>query len=240
MGHIAAGLSLGAVYNAGMADALEEMPLFPLKTVVFPYARLQIHVFEPRYQEMIRHCAENDVGFGVVLIREGEETGPADPYLVGTAVHIARVDTFDDGKMDVRVQGQRRFRIRRLDETTKPYLVGHVEPVIELELDDSPRADALCYRLRECIEEYIRSELRHYDFRVQKINLPSEPTALSFVVANLLRIENLDKQRLLETTDTVERMAEIVPLLQQQIIEAHTTGSYRVTASMLSEWVSRN
>lgn len=223
-----------------MADALEELPLFPLNTVLFPYAQLQLHVFEARYREMIEYCVENDLGFGVVLIREGEETGPADPYLVGTAVRIATVDTFDDGKMDVRVQGQRRFRIRKLDTDSRPFLVGFVEPVIEMEIDDTPRVDALTYRLKECVEEYIRTELRHYDFKIQQINLPVEPTALSFVVANLLKIENLEKQRLLETTDTVERMADMVPLLQQQIIEVHTTGAYRVTASMLAEFVTPN
>ena len=220
-----------------MADALEEMPLFPLNTVLFPYAQLQLHVFEPRYLELIEHCVENDTDFGVVLVREG---GDSEPYLVGTAVRIKRVDRLEGGKLDVRVQGQRRFRIRRLDEDSHAFMVGHVEPVVELEVDDTPRVDALTYRLKECVEEYIRTELRHYDFKIQQISLPVEPTALSFVVANLLKIENLEKQRLLETTDTVERLADMVPLLQQQIIEVHTGGAYRVTASMLSEWVSPN
>lgn len=221
-----------------MAEALEELPLFPLNTVLFPYAQLQLHVFEPRYRELVDYCIENDIGFGVVLEREGAD--PAEPYLVGTVVRIAGVQPLDDGKLDIRVQGQRRFRIRRLDEDSRPFLVGHVEPIVELEVEDSPRAVALTFRLKECVEEYIRAELRHYDFRVQQINLPNEPTALSFVVANLLKIENLDKQRLLETTDTVERIAEIVPILEQQIVDAHTSGAYRVTAEMMSEWVSSN
>lgn len=223
-----------------MADALEELPLFPLNTVLFPYAQLQLHVFEARYREMIEYCVENDLAFGVVLVREGQDADPSDPYLVGTAVRIARVDTFADGKMDVRVQGQRRFRIRKLDLDSRPFLVGHVEPIIEMEIEDTPRVDALTYRLKECVEEYIRTELRHYDFKIQQINLPVEPTALSFVVANLLKIENLEKQRLLETTDTVERMADMVPLLEQQIIEVHTGGAYRVTPSMLAEFITPN
>jgi Lon protease-like protein len=221
-----------------MAEALEELPLFPLNTVLFPYAQLQLHIFEPRYRELVDYCIENDTGFGVVLEREGAH--PAEPYLVGTVVRISGVQPLDDGKLDVRVQGQRRFRIRKLDEDSKPFLVGHVEPIVELEVEDTPRTTALTFRLKECVEEYIRAELRHYDFRVQQINLPSEPTALSFVVANLLKIENLDKQRLLETTDTVERIAEIVPILEQQIVDAHTSDKYRVTAEMMSEWVSRN
>ena len=99
------------VYNAGMADALEQLPLLPLNTVIFPYAQTQLHVFEPRHQEMVRYCTENDTGFGVVLTREGSDT-----YLVGTAVRIAATRTLDDGNIDLRVHGQRRFRVRRLDE----------------------------------------------------------------------------------------------------------------------------
>jgi Lon protease-like protein len=221
-----------------MADALEELPLFPLNTVLFPYAQLQLHIFEARYRELVDYCIEHDSGFGVVLEREGSD--PADPYLVGTVVRIAGVQPLEDGKLDIRVQGQRRFRIRRLDEDSRPFLVGHVEPIIETEFEDTPRATALTFRLKECVEEYIRAELRHYDFSVQQINLPTEPTALSFVVANLLRIENLEKQRLLETTDTVERIAEMVPILEQQIVDSHTSGAYRVTPEMLSEWVTPN
>ncbi len=221
-----------------MADALEELPLFPLNTVLFPYAQVQLHVFEQKYRDLVKYCMENDACFGVVLTREGSVE--PEPYLVGTAVRIAGMQTLEDGNLDVRVQGQRRFRIRKFDEDSRPFLVGYVEPIVEMEVEDTPRANALTFRLKECVEEYIRIELRHYDFKIGQINLPSEPTALSFVVANLLKIENLDKQRLLETTDTIERMAEIVPILQQQIIEVHTTGAYRVTPGMLTEWISSN
>ena len=63
-----------------------EMPLFPLNVVLFPGMVLPLHVFEPRYREMINHCIEEEKPFGVVLIDEGQEVGgPAAPRLVGTA-----------------------------------------------------------------------------------------------------------------------------------------------------------
>ena len=81
-----------------MADRLEEIPLFPLNTVVFPYAHMQVHVFETRYREMIRHCMQYDQSFGIVLIRQGSEAGGvAEPYMVGTAVRIVKVQTHSDG-----------------------------------------------------------------------------------------------------------------------------------------------
>lgn len=223
-----------------MADQLEEMPLFPLHTVLFPYAQLQLHVFEPRYREMVRYCTQNDIGFGVVLIREGEETGQSDPYMVGTAVRIAKVQTYDDGQMDVRIVGQRRFRIRRLDEESKPYIVGYVEPVIEAEIEGLPTVESLSRLIKKSVQEYIQSEFLRADVKVQHINLPSEPVALSFVVANMLKIENIDKQRLLETTDTLSRLSELVPILEQHIVDIQIEGQCLATPEMFAEWVTPN
>lgn len=223
-----------------MAGDLEEMPLFPLHTVLFPYAPLHLHVFEHRYRELIGHCTQNDVGFGVVLIRDGEETGEAYPYLVGTAVNIARVQTFDDGKLDVLVHGERRFRVRRFDGESKPYLVGYVEPVVEMEHNEPDRADELAASLRMHVEQYIQGEFRRHDVTIQKISLPADPAALSFVIAGLLKIENIEKQRLLETVDTLGRISDMIPILEQHIADGQTYSEFKATAQMLSEWVTPN
>ncbi|HXH60730.1 MAG TPA: LON peptidase substrate-binding domain-containing protein [Fimbriimonadaceae bacterium] len=220
-----------------MATPLEELALFPLDTVVFPYAQLQMRVLEPKYVDLVRYCVQHDKGFGIVLRKESEGD---DPYLVGTEVRIDRTETLGEGEIEVRVRGQRRFRVRRLDYGSKPFLTGLVEQIVELEVEDTPRVDALTYRLRECVEEYIRVEFRHYDVNIQQVELPPDPTALSFIVANLLKLENIEKQRLLETTDTIERLSEIVPLLQRQIVDSRTTGPFRATPSMLTEWINPN
>ena len=226
-----------------MADRLEELPLFPLNTVVFPYAHMHVHVFEPRYREMIRHCLQYDSGFGICLIRSGEEVGGAvEPYMVGTAVRIVKVQTHGNSEMDVEIQGERRFRIRRIDES-RPYLVGYVEPVVEMEVEETSRAGELMGSIRDSLMRYLQFAFQHADVRVASISLPDDATALSFVVANLLQCENLQKQHLLETTDTVERMEEMLPLLEEQIeIEA---GADELTVEVLSasealEWTSPN
>jgi Lon protease-like protein len=226
-----------------MADRLEELPLFPLNTVVFPYAHMQVHVFEGQYQEMIRHCMTYDRGFGICLIRSGSETGAhAEPYMVGTAVRIVKVQTHSDGKMDVEVQGERRFRIRRIDES-QPFMVGHVEPLVEMEIEETARAGELMGDIRESLMRYLQLAFQHADVRVASIRLPDDATALSFVVANLLQCENRQKQHLLETTDTVERMEEMLPLLEEQIeLEGgeEETVFQRLTAAELLDWASPN
>ncbi len=222
-----------------MADHLELLPLLPLNTVLFPYANIQVHVFEERYREMIRECNQDEKGFGIVLIRSGSEVGgEAEPYMVGTAVRIESIQTYDNGNMDVRIKGERRFRIRKIDQS-KPYLVGHVEPIVELEVEESPRADALVLKAREYLEMYLESHFTRLDMKAKAI-LPQDPTAFSFVVANFLQIENLEKQHLLETTDTIERISEMLPVLRDYLSEIQAPEYVRLTPEQLTDWITPN
>lgn len=218
---------------------LEELPLFPLHTVLFPYATIQLHVFEDRYRELVHHCVQFDEPFGIVLIRTGSEVGGnAEPYMVGTAVRVQKVHTYDDGQMDIEVRGERRFRVRSLDES-KPYLVAMVEPVVELDLEDNPRLDALFMRATESFRLLIEGAFSRQDFKIQ-VRFPTDPTVLSFVIANFLPMENLEKQRMLETTDTLDRLSELIPLIERQIIEAKTPKYYKVSLDQLQEWIHQN
>jgi uncharacterized protein len=74
-------------------ESIWTIPLFPLETVLFPYTALPLHIFEPRYREMVMHCLETDSPFGVVLIREGREVGDAEVQVheVGTLARIGRL-----------------------------------------------------------------------------------------------------------------------------------------------------
>lgn len=223
-----------------MSGLLEELPLFPLHTVLFPYAQLQLHVFEDRYRDMVRSCVEFDRPFGIVLIREGSEVGGiASPYMVGTAVRILKVIPYDDGRMDIYVEGERRFRIRELDEDSQPYLVGRVEPVIEIEFEPNDQNEVLLVEAKDQFEQLIQKVFARQEFNVS-VKLPTDPVVLSFTIANMLHMENLAKQRLLETTDTMERMATLMPILQMQNLEAREPNYYRIGSEDLSEWITPN
>jgi uncharacterized protein len=223
-----------------MAGQLEQLPLFPLHTVLFPYAQLQLHVFEDRYREMVRSCVEFDRPFGIVLIREGSEVGGlASPYMVGTAVRILKVIPYDDGRMDIHVEGERRFRIREIDEESQPYLVGKVEPVMEIELEETAENRDLFGQAKEQFEQLIHKIFARQEFNVS-VKLPTDPVVLSFTIANMLHMENLAKQRLLETTDTLERVSTLMPILQMQNLEARQTNYYRIGSEDLREWITPN
>ena len=90
----------------------QEIPLFPLGTVMFPGGPLALRIFEARYIDLVRRCMRDSSGFGIVLIREGQEAGgPAVTYDVGTLARIVDFSQQPDGLLGIRAMGERRFRI---------------------------------------------------------------------------------------------------------------------------------
>ena len=82
------------------------LPLFPLKTVLFPGGVLALKVFEARYIDMVRECMKNSAPFGVALIKAGEEVGaPAEPENIGSLAYITSWDMPTLGVMMLRTQG---------------------------------------------------------------------------------------------------------------------------------------
>ena len=92
---------------------MTSIALFPLNIVLFPDGPLPLRIFETRYVDMVRRCLREDHGFGVVLIREGNEVGPAETYDVGTIAKITDFNQLPDGLLGLSCVGQQRFRISR-------------------------------------------------------------------------------------------------------------------------------
>ena len=104
-----------------------QLDLFPLNTVLFPGMRLPLHIFEPRYLEMIAECVKSDRVFGVVLIADGEEVGEAaTPCGTGTTARVIKIDQQPDGQLDIVVVGESRFHIDSII-SREPRVVAEVE-----------------------------------------------------------------------------------------------------------------
>lgn len=218
---------------------LEELPLFPLHSVLYPYAPMHLHVFEERYRQLVRHCHEFDVPFGVVLIRNGTDTGDhAEPYMIGTTARVQDIHEYPDGQLDINISGQSRFRIRRLDETN-PVLLGFVEPVYDVEPESTDRMDALSMRAKELFQQWLSRMLARQDFEVE-IRFPDDPYVLSLVIANHLPVENSQKQLLLELNDTCDRYTHLIPMLEKQIVETKVSTFYRLKTTQVQDWISPN
>lgn len=198
------------------------IPLFPLNTVLFPNAVLPLHIFEDRYRQMVHRCIERDEPFGIVLIQSGEEVkGPAEPYEVGTLAHISRLQQLEDGRMNLLAQGSNRFRVRQFLREA-PYLEAIVEPWAENEVNVASFNYELAAQVAEAFESYLTYLLDSQGLEITQIELPEDPTTLSFAVAASLQTTLPFKQYLLELQDTSERLRLLLQILQEYAQLPHT------------------
>lgn len=174
---------------------MQRLPLFPLNVVLFPGAQLPLHIFEQRYRLMIGRCIEEQKPFGVVLIREGQEVnGHAVPHLVGTVAAIESAYRLDDGRMYLVTLGQQRFRIN-YPLMVDPYMVAMVTL-----LDDEAADPAQAQALMQLYNYYHRTVMAATGMRSALLDLPADPTALSYSLADQMQMALPTKQRWLEGT----------------------------------------
>ena len=171
------------------------LPLFPLELVLFPGVPLPLHIFEPRYKDMIGECLREKSEFGVVRIAE---QGIA---AVGcTAGVVELVKTYDDGRMDILTEGRRRFEVVNIDEE-RAYLRGDVM-YIEDEDERAAAPDA-----QKAIRLYLDLlALAEVDSQ----NPPEPGPNLSFAITGGLPLELDFKQQLLEMRSEADRIGAII------------------------------
>lgn len=195
-----------------------DLPLFPLNTVLFPRMPLPLHIFEPRYQELMTRCLRERIGFGVLLIREGNEVGGgAETCTVGTVARIINVEELDDGRMNVLTMGMVRFRLLKTDADTHPYLSGEIE-TWEEEMGETRLLPKLTQAAHRAYINYAAqlAELSDEGQASGQIIAPQDPQILSYTIAANLEIPNEDKQRLLEIETVEERLGRELELLERE------------------------
>ena len=192
---------------------IRRIPLFPLNVVLFPGMLLPLHIFEPRYQQMIRHCLEGDHTFGVCLIRSGEEVGgTAEPHPVGSTCEILSVTKLEEGRMNLSTVGRERFRVRQLFHTD-PYLEAEVEL---LPVPEGYDLSELVAEVREATMDYVAALLSLPSGETASVELPTEPLELSNLVGAVLQAPLSLRQELLETDALRPRLERELELLRAE------------------------
>lgn len=198
----------------------QELPLFPLEVVLYPEMPLPLHIFEPRYREMILRCREENSPFGVVLIRSGEEVGEvAVPHTVGTLARITHCEDLPDGCMNILVMGEARFRVLET-HLRHPYLTARVDLLSE------PGREKVGVQLTleaasELFKDYVRVLFARTGRTLSTLQLPQEPQHLSYAIAAFLPISLAEKQQLLEIAATDVRLEREIEILGREL-EAQT------------------
>jgi Lon protease-like protein len=188
----------------------EEIPLFPLNTVLFPGGPLPLRIFEARYIDLVRRCLREGVGFGVVLITDGEEAGaePAATCDVGTYARIVDFSGQPDGLLGIEARGERRFRIHGRSRARDGLNLAEVEwlpdeqrvPLPDEFADLGPALDAVLQQVGE-----------PYDSLERRLD---DSAWVAGRLAELLPLPPAHKQHCLELDDPVERLRYLRPLFE--------------------------
>ncbi len=203
------------------------IPLFPLPNVVlFPNVCLPLHIFEPRYREMVADALDGDRIIGMVLLRpgwEGEYEGRPAIYSVGCAGLITHAERTDDGRYNLVLRGVHKFRV--LDEDhSRRYRIAMIDPILEpLGEQDGAVIGAERRRLEEMLVPQPAG--RGVDPKMPH-SMPDEE--LVNALAQYLDLEVVEKQALLEREGLVQRCRSLIELLEMKLITArHPWGAGR-------------
>jgi uncharacterized protein len=208
-----------------MSDLL---PLFPLPNVVlFPNVFLPLHIFEPRYREMVVDAIAGDRMIGMVLLRPGWEhdyEGRPAVYPIGCSGVVTHLERLADGRYNIVLRGVERFRIVSEDHSCS-YRRALIEPLPDRSLGPDERLAVR--RLRTRLEAILTSS---QEAKGSETRIPSAMCDEDLVnaLAQYLDLEPLEKQALLDHQCLRTRAESLVELLEIKVIMARTPGTSKV------------
>jgi Lon protease-like protein len=197
---------------------VSELGLFPLPMVLLPTEQVPLHIFEERYKELIGECLDEDRAFGF-LFAEGDGV-----HEVGTHAAVVQVlARFEDGRMNVLVEGGERFRVEELT-SGRSFETGVTAPVLD---DDDPAGSSAIERALELFERL--REITGSDVEVPAGDDPQ----LSFALAARVELEPGVKQELLQTTSERARLDRVCELLVDAAVtvERHRRAAERAATN---------
>jgi len=194
------------------------LPLFPLNVVLLPGADMPLHIFEPRYRQMVRDCLDTKSPFGMLLALPNGMAG------TGCTAEILEVtNRYDDGRCDILTVGREPFRVVELF-TDDPLLHGQVDYLDDLVAPINPQLS------RQLIELYETCHTLIFDDYPRDLD-PSADAEISYKVAAKLPMDLLCKQRVLELRSEAERQERLVAYLKEWSTHLQKAETVRVRAA---------
>jgi ATP-dependent Lon protease len=194
------------------------LPLFPLNVVLLPGADMPLHIFEPRYRQMVRVCLETKSPFGMLLALPNGMAG------TGCTAEILEVtNRYEDGRCDILTVGREPFRVTELI-SDEPLLRGEVDFLEDRPLPVNPRVS------RELIELYETCHTLIFGDYPRDCESAAE-TDISYHIAAKLPMDLLWKQRMLELRSEAERRERLVAYLREWAPHLQSTDTLRAQAA---------
>lgn len=209
--------------DLGVAEkgAIDNIALFPLRSVLFPKGRLPLQIFEQRYIDLITDCMRNDKGFGVCLLKDGEEVvtpgARQQVHRVGTYAKIVDWDQLPNGLLGVTVEGVQKFMVQECDYDKSQVLRATVkfcdvdligEEAIEVDNQHEVLVDLVEQLVSHPVISKLGMNIAYHDLR-----------ELGWRLSELVPLSLERKQALLELQDPKQRIEEIEALLHHMMDE---------------------
>ena len=203
------------------------LPLFPLPDLVFfPHTRMPLHIFEPRYRQMIEDALNTEARFGIVLLRpgwRGEYYGTPAVHALGTISAIEQAVALDDGRYNILVRGDVRFRIVS-EVSREPYRTARV-----IAQPENVRDATEAYAQRQWLADLAKQYLQYLP---NQSPVPEIETvglgALTNALIMSLNLASEEKQKLLESDDLLGRAEQVGAELSNRIDTLRFLGPYRL------------
>jgi Lon protease-like protein len=217
----------------GESRGTQTLPLFPLGTVLVPGMPLSLHIFEPRYRQLVADLLSDESPqppvFGVVALRRGWEVGAVgDVHDVGTTARVTNLVQHPDGRCDLAAIGEDRFAIEWLDTASQPYLTASVRYLPEA---DGPLDNSAAPAVRRAWHAHLRALDALSPGQLTSESPELSGQALSYAVAQLPSLPILDRQLLLTCSDAATRLAAARKILRRETILLRTLRAVPATAA---------
>jgi ATP-dependent Lon protease len=197
---------------------VSELPIFPLALVLFPGVPLPLHIFEPRYRQMLTDVRAGNSLFGVSYFdpSSSEKDMPA-PGHVGCVAEVTETQMMPDGRSNILTVGIIRYRLEEYVERDDPYLLARVSYFEDEEEDPNLLGESA----RDVADTFTRIARAVRTINDERANLPdisdTEPQRLSFLVAAAMEVDTDVKQDLLELRSTAERLQRLRNMLSRAV-----------------------
>ncbi len=202
------------------------IPLFPLNVVLFPGAQLPLHIFEERYKSLVNECLAQDKVFGINVVHDKQIRA------IGCTARVLRMTKlYDDGRMDIIVEGEDRYKLLNVVESPQLYLMGQIARLVdEKESYNSELTERAIILYNSFVEKV-------FPDTVQKIASPETEKINSFFLVQKAGLDLMQRQAVLSMNSETRRLEFLVqhfeaaiPLLasKKQIEELAKNDGYVV------------
>lgn len=197
---------------------IKQLPLFPLPLVLLPNELLPLHIFEPRYRQMLKDIELRRNVFGITFFDPESSLGDRPEVgTIGCSAEVRESQLMPDGRSNILTTGLVRYRLLKYVEAGTPYFTGEVE-FFEDDPEDAATIEPLAHEVHELFARVAKAAFNLSGGRGEYPEVPAaDPEPLSFLVTAAFNLDNNMKTRLLEMTSTSKRLSKLRGILKKAV-----------------------